>query len=118
MGSRHLDLDDDYPVFAQRVASMVAGSKGAKGILICGSGVGMDIVANKFDGVRAAVGKSVNQIKAGRRDDDMNVLVIAADFTEESEARKMVQVFLETKYNRTSRHQRRLEEIKKIEENN
>jgi len=97
---------------------MVAKRPGSVGVLLCGSGVGADVVANKFDGIRASIGKSVLQVKAGRTDDDMNVLVIAADYTSEKEAKAMLIAFLETKYEENARHGRRLEEIEKLEANN
>lgn len=118
MGADHLDPKDDYTKFASQVATLVANDGSSFGILLCGSGVGVDIVANKFDGVRASIGKNKDQVMAGREDDDMNVLVIAADYTSESEAEEMVKVFLNTKYKDLPRHKRRLEDIKKIEENN
>ncbi|MCL4386985.1 RpiB/LacA/LacB family sugar-phosphate isomerase [Patescibacteria group bacterium] len=119
MGADHLDTKDNYTTYAERVASMVVKDKGkAKGVLLCGSGVGVDVVANKFDGVRASIGKSAEQVKAGRTDDDMNVLVIAADYTKEEEAKKMVKVFLGTEFKKEERYRKRLEEIKKIEANN
>jgi len=118
IGADRLDPKDDYTFYASEVASLVSREKGSKGILLCGSGVGMDVAANKFDGIRASLGKSVDQVKAGRRDDDMNVLIIAADFTNEEEAKKMVKAFLETKFDKKSRHLRRLEDIKRIEGNN
>src|SRR3989338_4463225 len=118
LGADHLDPDDDYTVYAERVASLVARDRDrdrGRGILLCGSGVGVDVVANKFDGVRASVGKSADQVKAGRRDDDMNVLVLAAEFTGVEEAKEMLKAFLETKFDQKSRHKRRLEDIKRIE---
>jgi RpiB/LacA/LacB family sugar-phosphate isomerase len=115
LGAFMLDPKDDYTVFASLVAKKVAKEKDSFGILICGSGVGVDVVANKFDGIRAAVAKSVDQIKAGRHDDDMNTLVIAADFTKEKEAKDIVKVFLETKFGKEVRYEKRLEEIKEIE---
>lgn len=118
LGADSLDPDDDFTVYAERVASVVANGKDARGILLCGSGVGADVAANKFDGIRASIGKSVEQVKAGRNDDDMNVLVIAADFTREEEAKEMVKTFLETDFSGRSRFKRRLSEISKIEANN
>jgi ribose 5-phosphate isomerase B len=76
------------------------------------------VVANKYDGIRAALGKDVLQVEAGRGHDDMNVLVIAADFTSEKEAKAMLIAFLETKFSEKARYERRLQEIEKIEENN
>ncbi|KKQ52993.1 hypothetical protein A2865_02140 [Candidatus Woesebacteria bacterium RIFCSPHIGHO2_01_FULL_39_17] len=118
VGAENLDPGDDYTKYASEVASLVSKNEKSKGILLCGSGVGVDIVANKFDGVRASIGKSVAQVKAGRRDDDMNVLVIAADYTKEEEAKEMTRAFLETKFDENERHKRRLQDIKKIEANN
>jgi len=124
VGAQSLELTDDYTKYASEVASLVGGphssrsNRDSRGILICGSGVGAVIVANKFDGVRAAIGKSAAQVKAGRNDDDMNILVIAADYTDEYEAKEMVKAFLETKFDEKSRHIRRLKDIEKIEANN
>lgn len=118
MGAYELNPNDDYTEFAQKVAVKVQEDKTALGILFCGSGVGVDIVANKFDGVRASIGINPEQVKAGRTDDDMNVLIIASDFIKKDEAKSMIKVFLETEYESLERRERRLEEIKNIEENN
>lgn len=118
LGAQSLNPKDDYTKYAEDVASLVAKNPGTRGVLLCGSGVGVEVVANKFDGIRAGIGKDVLQIEAGRRDDDMNVLVIAADYTSEKEAKAMLIAFLETKYEGSARHERRLEEIEKIEANN
>lgn len=118
LGAFSLDPDDDYTTYASHVASMVADVKNARGVLICGSGVGVDVVANKFDGVRASIGKTAAQVTAGRADDDMNILVIAADYTSVDEAKKMLKSFLNTKFDGSARHKRRLNDILKIEENN
>lgn len=118
LGADHLDPHDDYPKYAESVASLVAKDHGSRGVLLCGSGVGVEVVANKFDGIRAAIGKDVFQVEAGRSDDDMNILVIAADYTTEKEAKAMLIAFLETKFSGKERYERRLEEIQKIEANN
>lgn len=118
VGAEHFDPKDDYTLYAQKVALGVRGKAGVRGILLCGSGVGMDIAANKIDGIRASIGKSAEQIKAGRRDDDMNILVVAADFTKEKEAKEMLKVFLETEFDEKERHKRRLKEIQEIEKSN
>jgi ribose 5-phosphate isomerase B len=129
-GAYELVKSDDYTEYAGKVASVVGDyyvdkekegkeKRGeVRGILFCGSGVGVDIVANKFDGVRASLGKEVGQIEKGRSDDDMNILVIASDFTTKEEAKRLVKLFLETKFTGKYRYKRRLEEIKKIEKNN
>jgi ribose 5-phosphate isomerase B len=118
VGAQSLNPKDDYTKYAAEVASLVANSKENLGILLCGSGVGVDVTSNKFDGVRAAIGKTPEQVSVGRRDDDMNILVLAADFTEENEALKMVKIFLETPFEPLARHKKRLAEIAKIEANN
>lgn len=118
IGASILDTGDDYTKYASEVASLVGNEKDSLGILLCRSGVGVDVVANKFDGVRAGIGKSPEQVKAGRNDDDMNILVLAADYTKDEEAKEMVKTFLETKFAGKSRFRKRLEDIKKIEANN
>ncbi|MEK7061383.1 MAG: RpiB/LacA/LacB family sugar-phosphate isomerase [Patescibacteria group bacterium] len=118
VGAQSLELGDDYTKYASEVASLVANEKIGRGIVLCGSGVGVDVVTNKFDGIRASVGKNEEQIKAGRKDDDMNILVIAADYTDEYETKDMVKAFLETKFGGKERYKRRLKKIEKIEANN
>lgn len=118
MGAYELDLTDDYTLYAEKVAIVVADNRNDRGILICGSGVGVDITANKFDGVRASIGINPDQVKAGRSDDDMNILVLAADFISFKDAKEMIKAFLETKFSGEERHVRRLEDIQKIEANN
>ena len=122
LGALSFNPNDDYPKYAAQVASMVKSSFAKatedRGILFCGSGIGVDVVANKFDGIRAGLGKSEEQVRAGRKHDNMNILVIAADFTQEKEAEKMVQAFLETKFDWEEKHEKRLQDIQKIEENN
>ena len=118
MGASNLDPTDDFTKYAEEVASLVAANSGSRGILLCGSGVGVEVLANKFDGIRASIGKSVAQVEAGRNDDDMNVLVIAADFTNEKDAKAMLIAFMETKFSGKARYERRLREIEEIEANN
>ena len=118
LGAYELDTKDDFPLYAEKVGVLVGKEEGASGILLCGSGVGIDIAANKLDGVRAAVGKNPDQVRAGRNDDNMNILVIAADYTKEDEARQMLKAFLETKFAGKKRFVRRLAEIEKLEANN
>lgn len=118
IGTYSFNPKDDYTIYAEKVGSLVGKDKMAMGILLCGSGVGVDVVANKFDGVRSSIGKSRDQVKAGRNDDDMNVLVIAADYTKEEEAITMVETFLKTPFSGKKRYKKRLSDINKIEANN
>lgn len=118
LGAHSFDGGDDYTKYASQVASLVVENKNSQGILLCGSGVGVDVTANKFDGVRASIGIDAEQVRRGRTDDDMNILVIAAEHTGEHETKEMIKTFLEAKFDEKARHVRRLQEIKKIEENN
>ncbi len=118
VGAVTLDPRDDYSKYAEEVGSLVGRENAAMGVLICGSGVGVEVAANKFDGVRASLGKNPAQVKAGRNDDDMNILVLAADYTKDDEAKEMLRAFLETKFSGKERHEKRLQEIEKIEANN
>ena len=116
MGNLSYDPSDDYPDFGAAVAGKVSGDPaGSRGVLICGSGVGMDVVANKFPRVRAALGVSLDQVSSARHDDDVNVLVIPADFVAEADAKKMAQVFLATPFAGDERYRRRIAKISKME---
>lgn len=117
LGAHEYDPEDDYPVYAEKTAIAVRDNKGM-GVIVCGSGVGVSVVANKLDGVRAAVAKNPDQIRAGRRDDDMNTLVLAADYTSESEAIDILSAYLNTEFSGEERHVRRLGMIDKIEKEN
>lgn len=118
VGALALDSSDDYTLYAEKVALLVSSDLHARGILLCGSGVGVEVVANKFDGVRAGIGISEEHVLQARAHDDMNVLVLAADFVSHQAAEQMVKTFLKTDFDHKARHTRRLEEIEKIEENN
>jgi ribose 5-phosphate isomerase B len=115
-GNSTYDEKDDYADFAVRVGEAVSRDpEGSRGVVLCGSGVGVDVTANKFKGVRAAIGFSSAQVHDARRDDDMNVLALAAGFTSEAEAEEIVQSFLNTQFSHEERHVRRLRKISDIE---
>lgn len=108
--------EDDYPDYGAAVAGQVgAAPDQRRGILICRSGVGMDIVANKFKNIRACLASSADHAYQARRDDDVNVLALAADFISGEEADKIVQTFLATPFSGEARHRRRLDKIFQIE---
>lgn len=115
LGNKIFDSKDDYPDFAYLVAKKVA-QTGQKGILICGSGEGMAIVANKIKGIRAGTAFSLRQAKILREKNDINILCLAADELPEKKARLIVNTFLKTKFSQLSRHKRRINKIKQIEE--
>lgn len=118
LGAYEFDPKDDYPLYAGKVGVLVGKEEEARGVLLCGSGVGVNVATNKLDGVRASIGKNPGQVRAGRNDDNMNILVIAADYTKEDEAKEMLKAFLETKFAGKKRFVRRLSEIEKLEANN
>ncbi len=110
--------DDDYPDYAGAVAKKVSEAPlDARGIVLCGSGFGADIVANKFPGVRSALAMSPDHAYQARHDDDANVLALAADFIDEAAAVKTVKVFLTTPFAKDGKYARRLEKINGIETN-
>ena len=118
LGPFEYNKDDDYPVFAEVVARKVAADNGSRGILVCGSGVGIDVAANKIDGIRAGTISEPEQVRASVHDEDLNVLSLSADFLNENKAIEIAKAFLEAKYSKEERYERRLEEIKNIESNN
>ncbi len=116
VGNDHYDEDDDYPDFAKLVSRAISqASSSRRGILICGSGVGMDIVANKFKGVRSALVNSPDQAYSSRYDDDTNVLSLGADFSDEEQAEKILSTWLATPFSNKEHHKRRLEKIRQLE---
>lgn len=115
-GAFEYNKDDDYPDFAKAVAKKVTANPDSRGILICGSGIGVAITANKIKGIRAGTVASAEQIKASVNDEDLNVLAISADYTSEAEAQEIVKAFLETKFSNAERHVRRVNKIKDLEE--
>lgn len=114
-GAYKLDPNDDYPQFAEEVADKVSEEDNSRGILICGSGVGVDIVANKIEGIRCGLGFEVDQVKKAREDDDINVLAISSGATNYDKAIELVKIFLQTGYNSTPNHERRIEEISSLD---
>jgi ribose 5-phosphate isomerase B len=115
VGARELVQTDDYVDYAQAVARHVASDGEARGIVICGSGVGVDMVANKTHGVRSGLGIAHDQVRAARKDDDINVLAIAADYTLPEEVKHMISSFLKTPFSGEERHRKRLEKVKALD---
>ncbi len=116
LGDEKYDENDDYPDFAVKVAKKVsADPTGSRGVLICGSGVGVDVVANRFPYIRSGLAISTDQILAARNDDDINVLSLAADFIDEETAKKILSVWLQTSFSGEERFKRRLDKIKEID---
>ena len=115
-GAKTLIPDDDYVDYAKAVSEMVsADPTGARGILVCGSGVGMDVVANKFNQVRSVLGISPDHVIASREEDDTNVLALGAEFIDSETAKKMVSIWLQTPFSEEERYKRRLEKVRQID---
>lgn len=110
---------DDYPDVASAVAKKVRYNlDNSRGIVICGSGAGVDIVANKFDKIRSVLGFSPDQVFDARNDDNVNVLSLPASFVDVETAKKIVEVFLQTKFaDHEDRFKRRIIKILEIERN-
>lgn len=106
----------DYPVYAARVAAAVESGACPRGVLICGSGIGMSVAANKFKGVRAALCHNLQTAEMCRRHNNSNVLVLGESLGEELSV-KMLKVWLETPFE-GGRHQQRLDLIAEIENKN
>ncbi len=116
VGAKELIPDDDYVDYARSVAEKISADPAeSRGILVCSNGVGMDIVANKFNQVRSVLGISPDQVMTSREDDDTNVLSLAADFVDSETAKKMVSVWLQTPFSEEERYKRRLEKIRQID---
>jgi ribose 5-phosphate isomerase B len=110
-GAHTLDPGDDYPDFASAVARAVLGGEAERGILICGSGVGAAIAANKFAGVRACLCHDTFSARQGVEDDSMNVLALGARVIGPSLAEELVRAFLAARFSNAERHRRRLEKV-------
>lgn len=115
LGNDHLDPNDDYADFAEKVAGFVAVDKSSYGILLCGSGAGVDMVANKVDGIRSALAFDEARAKQAREHEDANILSLPADVLDENKAWGITKTFLTTKFSGEPRHIRRLEKLAVIE---
>ena len=112
MGNFKHDPDDDYTDFAKLVAGKVSQNPETdKGILICGSGVGVDIAANKFHGVRSALADDIATAKQSREHDDTNVLSLPADEVDYELAKKIVSSWLSTPFSNGEKYKRRIDKM-------
>lgn len=128
VGAQTYTEGDDYVDFAQAAAEKIVadlsmrerdlsrGREASQGIFLCGSGHGMDIVANKFKNIRAALCWNIQVAKQSREHENANVLVLPADWLDERAAEEIVTLWLGSGFSSEERHARRLEKIKKMEE--
>lgn len=108
----------DYPDIASALSKMVLANPGARGILICGSGVGACVAANKFKGIRAAICHDAFSAHQGVEDDDMNVICLGGGIVGESLAIDIIRTFISANFKEEERYIRRLDKIRKIEDGN
>jgi len=115
-GGAKLDPEDDFPILAARVVHDILSSDNPdpRGILICGSGQGMCMAANRYKSIRACMGYDRESIKASRKDENSNVLCLAARVLEKDKINMLVETFLVTPYERLPRYERRLQEMDNI----
>jgi RpiB/LacA/LacB family sugar-phosphate isomerase len=107
----------DYPDYAQAIAEAIRNKKADRGILICGSGVGASVAANKFVGIRAALGHDTYSAHQGVEHDDANVLCLGSRVVGSKLALELIQSFLKARFTGEVRHRRRLAKIDQIERN-
>ena len=110
LGARDADKPDDYPDYAHPLAKEVSEGQVKRGILLCGSGVGMDIVANRYPGVRAALAWEPEIGELSRKHNNSNVLVLPARFMSDDKAVETMKAWLDAKFE-GGRHERRIEKI-------
>jgi ribose 5-phosphate isomerase B len=109
------DQSVDYPDFAERVARDVADGRADRGILVCTTGIGMSIAANKISGIRAALVTNPDAARLSRAHNDANVMTIGAQFTSLEDANEFARVFLETPFE-GDRHERRVNKLRALEQ--
>lgn len=116
LGAHVLDPVDDYPDFAAAVAQAVVSGRAERGIVICGSGVGASVAANKIPGVRASVCHDLYSARQGVEHDELNVLSLGARVVGLDLAKQLAAEFLDAKFTGEERHVRRLAKVNAIEE--
>jgi ribose 5-phosphate isomerase B len=114
VGHETFDPGDDFPVFAARVANAVVANPESRGIVLCGSGQGVCIAANRFRGVRAGLGYDRESVRSSRSDDDINVLCLPASRLDVQAIEKLVDVFLDTEFDAAKRRIRRLRQLDEL----
>ena len=115
LGNDHLDSNDDYVDFARKVADAALNDPSNKGIVLCGSGVGVDIVANKVDGIRCALVHTPALAQQSREHEDVNMIALPADLLDAEVSEEIIKAFLTTDFSGEERHMRRLEKLAEVE---
>jgi ribose 5-phosphate isomerase B len=110
-GNTQHDPYDDFPDYSFAVADKVVADPGSRGIVICGSGGGVTIAANKVVGIRCTTAVHVADVKHNRQADDINVLALSSDYTDFDEAKELVDAFIRVEFEASDKHNRRLNKI-------
>ncbi len=117
VGAFNLDPSDDYPDFSRAVGEAILSGQAERGVLVCGSGVGAAVAANKMKGIRASVCHDHYSAHQGVEHDNMNVLCLGARIIGSEMAADLIRAFLAAKFSGEPRHQRRLKKVEEIEAN-
>lgn len=115
LGAEIFNAADDYPDFAEDIAEAVVTGKAERGILVCGSGVGASIAANKVPGVRACLCHDTYSAHQGVEHDNMNILCLGGRVIGVELAKELVRAFLGAQFNNQAKYQRRVEKIRALE---
>src|SRR3989344_2817555 len=115
LGTNIENSDDDYPDYAVKVAQKVANEKNSKGILICGTGTGMAIVANKVKGIRASVIYDKYSAKKSKEDNDVNIICLRGREFSSAKAKQITDIWLNAKFSNLARDKRRIQKISNLE---
>lgn len=115
VGAFREEKDDDYPTFARAVAEALQGKRAERGILFCGSGVGVSVAANKWKGIRSALCHDTFSARQGVEDDSMNVLCLGARVVGPELAAECIRAFLQARFSGLERHARRLAQVEAFE---
>lgn len=110
LGAHALQAEDDYPDYAQITCQTIT-SPEDRAVLICGSGHGMDIAANRFPHIRAILGFNQEVVRQGRAHEDANVLILASDWLNRETALDLIHTFLSAPFSKEDRHLRRLQKL-------
>lgn len=111
LGAHSLDSHDDYPDFAKALTQKVLAQPSHRGVIFCGSGVGVCIACNKVKGIRCGLGLNHHQVTSATQHDHINILAVAADYTSKFKCFQLVKRFLEAEYSQEERHVRRVAKI-------
>lgn len=113
-GNLNFQATDDYPDFAKKVALMIKKNKNSVGILLCGTGQGMCMAANRFNHLRATFGYNKAAVISAREDENANVLCLVAKELNTKKAESLIKAFLDTPFSKLPRHQRRIKKLNSL----